>query len=183
MIKNKSILWITRTAVSLALLITAQIVLRVLGQYVLGSIVNLILISTAFLMGISESITIAVLSPLLAFLLGFGPALPQIVPVVIVGNISLVFIWYIVAGKNNENTIIRMVIALVLSAVVKFSVLWSGIVKIVIPLLNIQNPQAAILSAAFSYPQLITATIGGIAAVIILPPLKRMLNKNAQQVE
>jgi len=179
--RNKSILWITRTAISLALLVTAQIVLKALGQLVLGSVVNLILIATTMLIGISEGITIAILSPFLAFLLGFGPAVPQIVPVVMLGNVTIVLIWYLIAGRIDvieKTTFVRFSIALIIAAVTKFLVLWLGVVKVVVPLLNIQNPQATVLSTAFSFPQLYTAVIGGLVAISIVTPLSKIIKKN-----
>ncbi|MCL1829926.1 MAG: ECF transporter S component [Oscillospiraceae bacterium] len=173
--KHVSISSITRTAVFLAILLVVQAVFKVLGQYVLGSIVNFILISSTILIGIYESIVIAILSPFLAFLLGFGPAIPQIVPIVMLANLSYVFVWYLLYGRSKGNRVIGIMITLAVSATVKFLILWLGVVKIIIPLLHVQKPQATVVAAAFSYPQLITATIGGLTAVIILPTIKRIM--------
>ena len=174
---KKSVLWVTRTALSLALLTVAQAMLKALGQYVLGSTVNLILISTAVLFGISEGITVAILSPILAFLLGFGPALPQIVPVVILGNISIVLVWYLITKKNEVKQTIRMGIAAALGAILKFLVLWIGVTKIVIPVFKLNEAASTMLSVAFSYPQLITAGIAGLVAILILPKLLKVVKK------
>ena len=175
---NKHIQWITRTALFLALLIAAQVVLRGFGQYVLGTVVNLILIITVMITGLSEGITIAVLSPVMVSILGFGPALPQIVPCVIIGNTVLVLIWYLLAARTEKKTIISRLVALVTAAVAKALVLWLGVVKVVVPILELPAAQAKMLAATFSYPQLITAAAGGTAAVVILPMLMKLKRKD-----
>jgi len=129
------------------------------------------------LIGISEGITIAILSPLFAFLLGFGPALPQILPVVILGNSVIVLLWYLIAARGDNKRILRMIVSVVCAAIAKFLVLWLGVVKIVIPLLHIGNPQATVLSAAFLYPQIFTAIIGGAVSISVIIPLSKIIKK------
>ena len=180
MTSNKRILWITRTAIFLALLIIAQAVLKPLGQYVLGAVVNLIFVMTAVLLGLGSSVVISILSPLLAFFLGFGPAIPQIVPIVMLGNLTLSVIWVFLVGKSEGKQVIRFCIAIITAAVAKFLVLWLGIVVIAIPLLSLPEKQMLMLSAAFSYPQLITAISGSAAASLVLPSLTRVFNRKRQ---
>ncbi len=178
---RKRILWITQTALFIALLVAVQSVLKPLGQFAVGSIVNLLLITSVMLSGLWSGVTVAVLSPLFAFLLGGQAALPQILPLIMLGNLILVLIWHFLAGKATEKLVLRYGIATVVSAVVKFLFLWLSIVKIAVPLLGLPEKQAAILSVAFSYPQLITASIGGVVATILIPILKRVLPKKDQQ--
>ena len=61
--KSKA-LWVTRTAVMLALLIVLQWLTKPLGQIVTGSCVNAVLAVTVLLTGLSSGVTVAVLSPL-----------------------------------------------------------------------------------------------------------------------
>ena len=82
-----------RTAIFLALLIAVQFVTRSMGQYVTGSLVNLVLIAAALMCGLWGGLAVAVLSPFCAFLIGIGPAFPQIVPAVALGNAVLVVLW------------------------------------------------------------------------------------------
>ena len=64
-------------------------------------------------------------------------------------------------------------LAVVLAAAVKLAVLFLLIVKILIPLLALPDKQAAMMSAMFSWPQLVTALIGSAVAVAIIPLVKR----------
>ena len=69
----KKIRWITETAVLLALLLTAQVLTKPFGQLVTGSFVNAILALTALYAGLSSGITVAVISPVMAWLLTIAP--------------------------------------------------------------------------------------------------------------
>lgn len=170
---KNNILWITRTAVLTALLIVMQTVTSAFGNtLVTGSIVNLILIISVMTCGLSTGLT-AVVSPMCAKLLGIGP-LWSLIPFIIAGNIVLVIIWYFIGNSKIWKKNFSYIIALVIAALSKFLILYLGIVQIAIPiLLNLPKPQATIISNMFSIPQLITALLGGILAIIALPFLKR----------
>ena len=86
--RNK-ILWITRTAVMVALLITLQWATSGLGQFVTGSCVNAVLVVATLAAGVWSGVAVALLSPFCAFLLGIGPKLIQIVPAIALGNVGL----------------------------------------------------------------------------------------------
>ena len=87
---NRSLKTLCRTAIFLALLIAVQFVTRSMGQYVTGSLVNLILIASGLMCGLWGGLAVAVLSPICAFFIGIGPAFPQVVPAVALGNAVLV---------------------------------------------------------------------------------------------
>ena len=178
---NKRVLWITRTAIFLALLVVLQAVTRPMGQYVTGSLVNMVLILAVMLGGLWSGVCVAALSPWAAFLVGVGPAVPQVLPVVMLGNVALVLCWYFIAGRSKaKNTLVPRIIALVVGACAKFMLLYGGIVVVVIPIiLKLPEPKASVLSAAFSFPQLITAGIGGAIAILLLPVLQKALKKPA----
>ena len=54
--------------------------------------------------------------------------------------------------------------------------LYLVIVKWLVPMvLTLNEKQTAMLSASFSFPQLITAAIGGALALLLVPPLRRAL--------
>ena len=93
-------LWITQTAALLALLIILQLATRSAGQLVTGSCVNAVLALAALIAGLSSSLTVAVLSPFLAFALGVGPKLLPIVPAIAVGNAALAALICLFARKN-----------------------------------------------------------------------------------
>lgn len=178
--KNNKVVYITQTAVMLALLIGAQFVTRSFGQFVTGSVVNLILLVSAFMIGIYGGLTIAILSPMLAFLAGIGPAFIQIIPFIAVGNAIFVAIAWLIGKKsihafNGKNASLSTV-GLIAASVSKFLFLWLGLVVIALPLIpGIKEKQIAVISASFSWPQLVTALIGSILAMIIVPQLKKAI--------
>lgn len=172
---SSSLKTLCRTAIFLALLIAVQFVTRSMGQYVTGSLVNLILIASGLMRGLWGGLAVAVLSPICAFFIGIGPAFPQVVPAVALGNAVLVLLWVLIAGAKNA-PIARQAIALVVAAVAKFLTLYLVIVKWLVPMvLTLNEKQMAVLSASFSFPQLITAVIGGVLAMLLVPPLRRAL--------
>ena len=89
--KNK-ILWITRTAVMLALLVVVQYVTsfipKPVQQYVTGSCVNAVLAVAVLMSGFWSGTAVAVVSPFVAFLFGIGPQLLPIVPAIAAGNLE-----------------------------------------------------------------------------------------------
>ena len=176
-------LWITQTGIFLAILIVAQVFTRPLGQFVTGSINNMLFILAVMLIGLSSAIVLCIASQICVVLLGTVPLLqsfPQLMPVIIAGNIVLVLLWHVVALRNKETSMARKIIALVVSAFAKFLVLFVGIVLLVVPLiLHIPEPQASTISALFSWPQLVTASIGGVLALLIYTPLSKALKKKA----
>jgi hypothetical protein len=169
---KKKILWIAQTAMFLALLIAVQMATRSLGSTLItGSLVNMLLFLSVMTMSVSSGVVLSILAPFSAKLVGHGP-LWLFIPVIAVGNLASVILWYLLAGKytdaDNEPGTARKLLAVGLSAAVKFAVLYMGIVRVVVPvILNLPEPQAGIVSAAFSYPQLVTAVIGGAAALSI----------------
>ena len=98
---SSSLKTLCRTAIFLALLIAVQFVTRSMGQYVTGSLVNLILIASGLMCGLWGGLAVAVLSPICAFFIGIGPAFPQVVPAVALGNAVLVLLWVLIAGAKN----------------------------------------------------------------------------------
>jgi hypothetical protein len=173
---NNKVLWITRTAALTALLIVMQAVTSSLGNtLVTGSIVNLILIVSVMTCGVSTGITVGIISPVCAKLFGIGPFW-SLIPFIIVGNIVLIILWHIIGNGKLKNITLSYVMALIVAAIAKFLVLYLGIVKLAIPVfLKLPEQKAIVVSNMFSIPQLITALIGGVLALIILPVLKRAI--------
>lgn len=174
--KNKRILWITQTAIFIALLIISQAATAPLGNSLItGSIVNLLLIVSVMTCGIFSGLTVATVSPFMAKFIGIGP-LWTIIPFIVIGNIVLVIIWHFIGNIKIWNKYISYVLALAVASVVKFLVLFISIVKIAIPLfLDLPAPQAKVISNMFSVPQFFTALIGGVVAIAIIPILKKAI--------
>jgi len=170
MFKHKKVLWITRTALLIALTVALQAVTLQMGnQIITGSVVNLMLIIAVMSCGLTTGLTVSVFTPIIPTLIGFGPV-PPVIPFIAAGNVVLVTAWYFIGNRNIINKYVAYCIALVAGAVAKFLVLYVGIVRIAVPYI-LGLPEGNIMSVLFSYPQLITASIGGACAVILLPPL------------
>jgi len=170
-------LWITRTAVFIALLIVLQAATAVLGNIIVtGSIVNLMLIVSVMTCGLSSGLVVAVVSPIMAKFLGIGP-LWSIIPFIVAGNMALIIIWHFIGNRNMGRKYTAHIMALFCAAIIKFLVLYIGIVRITIPIfLGLPEQQAAVISNMFSIPQFFTALIGGSLAIILLPVLKKAIN-------
>ncbi len=173
---KKKTLWIAETAVMIALLVALQGLTKPAGQFVTGSCVNLILGVSALVGGLWCGLTVALLSPFFAFLLGIGPALIQIVPAIAVGNIVLVLVLYLICRKAKKFSALSYGGA-VAASVCKFVVLYALVVLLLLPLLGLPEKQVAMMSAMFSWPQLVTALIGSFLAVTIAPVIRKALHR------
>jgi len=173
---DKRIKWITQTAIMLALLIVLQTLTKALGQFVTGSCVNFVLSITVLLCGLVSGITVAILSPFFAFFLGIGPAFLPIVPGIALGNIVIVLLLWLLLSKGDISIKLpKKVLAIVVSSVAKFAVLFIVVTKLILPLLGLKEKQVMAISASFSYPQLVTAIIGSTLAVILWPRVKKIV--------
>ena len=171
---KKRIFWITRTAIFIALLIVVQFATKPLSQYVTGSAVNLLLIMSVMICGLSSGMTVAALSPVFAMLFGIGPALWILTPFIVLGNCAIVLIWYLIGIRAFKDKFVGYLVALPAGAAGKFLVLYLTIVRLLLPLfLHLPAKQAAVITAAFSLTQLITALIGGAVAVAALPLVRK----------
>ena len=182
-LKNKNkILWITRTAIFIALLIVSQSATAPLGNIIVtGSIVNLLLITSAMTCGLASGLTVAVMSPVMAKFLGIGP-LWTLIPFIAAGNVVLVPLWHFIGNRRlGGKKYTAYIAALIAAALAKFLVLYVGIVRIALPLfLGLPEPQAAVISHMFSIPQLVTALIGGVLAMLVFPRLQRAIVEGAR---
>lgn len=171
--------WIVTTSVMLAVLIALQFATRPLGQVVTGSAVNLVLAVSALVGGVWCGLTVAVLSPLFAFLLGIGPQLFSLVPVICLGNAIFVGLLILMSALRRINPLLQRYGAVVVSAGAKFGVMWLVAVKLVIPSLGVPAAQATKLAGIFSATQLLTAVIGGCIAATVVPLVQR--SRKAEQ--
>lgn len=177
--KSKA-LWVTRTAVMMALLITLQMATKSLGQIVTGSFVNAVLAVSVLVCGLGSGVTVALLSPAFAYLLGIAPQILT-VPAIMIGNTVFVVLLHLICGK----TLWKSVAGLLVAAVCKFAVLYVLVTHVICgvlaqPLLAqgvLKEPMLKMLPATFSFPQLLTALIGGAVALAIAPVLKKALRK------
>ena len=171
---SNKVVWVTRTGVLVALLVALQTTAALLSgrnQLITGSIVNMVLIVSVVSSGLPTGLSVAALSPIMATLLGIGPAW-VLVPFIIAGNIILVLLWHFIGNTKKGNKYVVQIVALIFASCAKFIVIYLFIIQIAIPYIPGIPMQAAVL---FSYPQLATASIGGALAIIVLVPLKKAL--------
>ncbi len=180
---NKKIRWITETAVMLALLVTLQVLTKPLGQLVTGSCVNAVLAVTVLVAGLYSGLTVALVSPVLAYLLKIAPQVLT-VPAIMVGNTVFVVLLFLIAGKDSKK-IVRQILAWLVAAAAKFAALYAIVVWLICGVLSekllasgvMKAPMLKLLPATFSWPQLFTALIGGAIALIIVPVIRKALHK------
>ena len=185
---RKKILWITETAAMLALLVTLQAITKPMGQLVTGSCVNAVLAITVLLAGMGSGITIALVSPVCAYLFGIAPNFVTVLPIMI-GNVCFVVLLRLIAGSSHK-PVWRQPVALITAAGVKFAVLYLLVVKVICGIASgallgkklgevvvLAPPMLKMLPTMFAWPQLFTALIGGTVALLIVPLLRKALHK------
>jgi len=180
---KKKIWWITETAVMLALLVTLQTLTKPMGQLVTGSFVNAVLAVTVLVAGLYSGVTVALISPVMAYLLGIAPQILT-VPAIMVGNTVYVVLLYFIAGTDSKK-VLRRAAAWIIAATVKFATLYAIVVWLICGVFaerlmdagTLKAPMLNMLPATFSWPQLITALIGGAVALIIAPLIRKALDK------
>ena len=174
---NKKIRWITETAVMLALLITLQAVTKGFGQLVTGSCVNTLLAVSVLAGGLGCGLTVALVSPVMAFLLGIAPQILT-VPAIMAGNAALVCVLYVLAAKGRK--LWHRVLAWLVAAAAKFAVLYAIVNFLICGVLSqsllsagmLKPPMLNLLPATFGLLQLITALIGGGLGLLIARNLR-----------
>lgn len=164
--------FITRTGFFLALALVFQIGLRQFSQPVVGSLVNLVLIMSANIMGTLSGAIVGTFTPLIALLIGIM-GFPPVVPFIIIGNFVYVFIFNIL--RRNLNIKGAKIIAVIGAALVKYIILLVS-VKYILGLFVPNVPPKII--AMFSLPQLYTALAGGLLAIIVISFLPKAIIKN-----
>ncbi len=185
---NKKIRWIAETGVLLALLVTLQAVTKPLGQLVTGSFVNALLAVSALMTGLSGGVTLAVISPILAFVLGIAPNFITVLPIM-VGNACYVVLLYLILGRSMK-PVWKQPLAVAAASAVKFGVLYLLVVELICgaasgallgkklgEIVLLAPPMLKLLPTMFSWPQLFTALIGGAVALAIVPVLRKVLHK------
>ncbi len=167
----------------LALLLGLQFATQSFGQFVTGSLVNLVLFVSAFIIGPGGSLIVALLSPILAFFLAMGPMFVQVIPFAAVGNAILTLTAQLARkhiAKKAVKDIALTATGIIAAGAAKTLFFWLGLVVIALPILpGISNKQMTVISSSFTWPQMVTAVIGGALAMIIVPLLKKAMQPSA----
>ena len=121
-------------------------------------------------------------------MLGIAPNLITVLPIML-GNLSFVLLLYFFLGKSLKPAW-KQPVAIAVAAVVKFGILYVLVVELICGAASglflgkkvgdavlLAPKMLTMLPAMFTWPQLITALIGGSLALLILPVLKKALHK------
>ena len=178
--KNPKVRWITETALMLALLIVLQSITKPFGQLVTGSCVNCVLAISALFVGGWAGVLVALVSPVLAYLLGLAPNL-VVVPAIMLGNVTYVVLLFVIARKG----LVSHIVAWLIASAAKFVVLYLVVAKIICGLASnwllgtgvLKPKMLEVLPVTFGVTQLFTALIGGAVAVVIAQTLRKALRR------
>ena len=152
---------IARTAILLALTAAIQITGRYfttflgpMNMFIVGTLVNACLLISVDYAGIRGASVIAFISPFTAVLTGAPVPIPFI-PFIGIGNFLLVLTFYLLR---------RTILGIVIGAIVKFFFLFAS-VTFFLKLTDLPSKLVGVLYFSFSWPQIVTALLGGIVYV------------------
>lgn len=155
-----------KSIVFILLLIAAILAPFLRVQLVTGSIVNATLFIATFVLGLEAGILISFLPSLVSAVVGLLPLpLLPMIPYIIIGNIILVFLFWVLKSKN-------FLVGVITGSFIKFLFLLLSSSYIVSFLLHKSLPLPII--SMMAWPQLVTALIGGVAAFCLTGFLKRL---------
>lgn len=170
--KNKTF-WLVQTALLVALLVILQAATKAGGQFITGSCVNAVLAVAVLTCGMASGLTVALVSPFMAFLLGIGPTLIYIVPAIAFGNAVFVLLLHFLCKK----AIWKQTFGLLVAATAKFAALYLLVSVLLCNVLPLKPMQIKTFQAMFSWPQFVTALIGGAVALSIIPVIKKAIKR------
>lgn len=168
---------ITTTAVLLALCIAMQC-LKGISVYITGPFVNATIVLATWVTGWFGGLSIALLAPLVAFVLGMTPVLnlmPQMIVVIMAGNAVMVVAAKMIAERGG----LLMPVGLAVGSIVKALFLWLTVWYCMLPTFGSHIPEKvqATVKTTFSLTQLITALIGSALAWLVWLRLRRLFQK------
>jgi len=171
--KNR-ILFLTRTALLLAVVIVFQLLGKAIPTYnnfIVGPVVNAVLLVATAAAGLWSGIAISVIAPLVSAFTNKAPIAPLVLgfsPFIIIGNIIIVLAFWLFRKKDRSpGNILGSVLGIVVGSVLKFGFLF-GSITVFTRLVEMKPQQAATLTGLFSWPQLFTAITGGVIAIAVL---------------
>ena len=169
--KNKT-KFLTRTALLLAVAIAFQFFGRFIpyNNFIVGPVVNAVLIIATAIAGFWSGTAIAIIAPLVSAFTNKAAIAPLVLgfsPFIIFGNFILVLSFYLFRKKSR-------VAGIITGAVLKFGFLYAAI-SIFTSVVQMKPAVATTLTNLFSWPQLITAVIGGAIALVVLMAVGKSL--------
>lgn len=155
-----------------AVLIGMAVVLPLFHQQAItGPLVNAVLFVTTALLGIQTGIVVGLIPSVIALSVGTLPApLAPMVPYIMIGNAIMIVTFALLKNKNYW-------VAMIVASVLKFAFLFASS-SLVIGLL-MKKELAASVAVMMSWPQLITALMGGMIAWVVLKSVSTFSQKSA----
>jgi len=165
--------FLTRTALLLAVAIAFQIFGKLIpyNNFVVGPVVNAVLLVATAAAGLWSGIAISVIAPLVSAFTNKAPIAPLVLgfsPFIITGNIIIVLAFWIFRKKDKtQGNVSGSVLGVAVGSVLKFGFLYGAITAFT-SLVEMKPQQAATLTGLFSWAQLFTAIAGGAIALVVL---------------
>lgn len=181
--KKKSTLWIIQCGFGIALVLLAQFIGKLLvpygnigviplNQLVTGTLVNAMLLTMCIKVDWFCGVVVGVFSAILAQFMGMGPLFPIMTPIIALANAIIVIAFYMVY-KFCKNRWVSVIVA----GSIKCGFLWISMPLLLDSITNIKPPQAKMLTLMFSWPQAVTAIVGGLLMCLLYPYLKEVKSK------
>lgn len=159
----------TKELIKTALLLAITLVIQSLRMPppFTGPLINFMLLLTTMMLGVKNGITIGLLTPMGALLLGIiPPVLAPAIPFILLGNSCYLLLFFLLYHY------FRGILGLVLGSLMKFAII-AGSANLLLDL----PPGPA---TALGLPQLFTALLGGAGALILKETiLPRVMQKRA----
>ncbi|HPR88340.1 MAG TPA: ECF transporter S component [bacterium] len=160
----------------LVLLIAITLIIEMIGlpQFFTGPLVNMMLVLTTLISGVTGGMALGCITPLIALLRGqLPPVLAPFVPFILAGNALYVLLFGALRGRLAARPLYswRAWLGIVVGSAGKF--LWLlGAARLLMPLLLSRSLPPAVI-AMMTLPQLITALLGGLLALLFYALLVR----------
>ncbi len=177
---------ITQTALLLAICIISQF-LKNTSVYLTGPIINAALLIALLCINIQAALLLSCITPITAFFINGSPimaSIPLMFPVIMIGNMILVFFTWLFYQKKKTNPSLWM--GMFIGCAIKAAFMWIMTSYVLFPVFgeniksHIPKPEALpkVLETAkltFSITQFVTAIVGCVLTVIIMIPLRKYL--------
>jgi hypothetical protein len=179
---NDDIKCLVRSGLFLAIAVVFQMIGRIappeVSQYLVGSVVNSVLLIATYLCGIWWGAAVGILTPLTAWVMGqLNPFMAPFIPFIMVGNIIII----VTFGILKHYKVWGKYAGFIIGAVLKYGFLYISASKLIqVFKLDFEPKIVSKLVIAMGLPQLFTGLLGGAVAVTIIAILlKRKIIREA----
>lgn len=159
---NKTLLKSSQFVFVLALILFAPLISN---QFVTGTIVNASLLASVVLFGLPGALLLCFIPSVVSLFAGLLPwVMAPMIPFIIMGNILLIWVFDLLRKKN-------FFLGVVPGALLKFSFLF--LTSNYLIHFFVKSAVASKIAAMMSWPQLVTALLGGVVAYLIINKIKK----------